>query len=433
MKTSRSPRPASPTRTSAAFGWEKAWSSRWRVAIATRAASIIASARSRGARTSGGGRLSAATRSPTLLSRPPWWKNTRRHGSRARVRDARAPENRERDALEQPVARLLGEAGALEQLEHHGEIAQPAAALRDPEPSPPAHAALADRIPFCRGRQQRQRLVEAILVVEPAPGDLDVLRVARGEPSGHRVTERVVERGADDPGIVESSRGGAESRDPAPESLESAVDELEDARVVRIRLQEAERLVEPQERAGMADRAALEALEQAAFLLLVIGRVAGDRRRQGLEEAPAPAHLGLGALDVLHGLVVEAEVVAELVDDRVADQLRHLGLVRTVLFDRPLVDRDRVGQDVAVAGITAREVDAAVQAVQRVGRVDADVGQGLVVGPVLDDHRDVLDLVLEPPGQSTQRLLHERFELATRHDRRTGPPAGTTAPGGARR
>src|SRR2546429_51296 len=49
MKASRTPRSPSARRTSSGFGCEKAWSSRWRVAIATRAASISDSARPRGA------------------------------------------------------------------------------------------------------------------------------------------------------------------------------------------------------------------------------------------------------------------------------------------------------------------------------------------------------------------------------------------------
>src|SRR5262249_60325310 len=125
------------------------------------------------------------------------------------------------------------------------------------------------------GREQRQRLVETIGVLEAAPGDLGAPRKARGEPPGHRVAEWVIQRGATYSGIVQPLSGGAEPRDPALESPESSVDELEEARVVRIRLQEAKRLVEATKRFRMANRAALEALEQIAFLLLVFWRVAG--------------------------------------------------------------------------------------------------------------------------------------------------------------
>jgi len=62
----------------------------------------------------------------------------------------------------------------------------------------------------------------------------------------------------------------------------------------------------------------------------------------------------LGALNALHGVVVEAEVVAELVDDPDTDQLFHVGLVGAIFLDRSLIDVDRVGQDVAVARAGSR-------------------------------------------------------------------------------
>src|SRR2546426_7678284 len=118
---------------------------------------------------------------------------------------------------------------------------------------------------------------------------------------------------------------------------------------------------------------------------------------------------------------------------------------RSTLFPYTTLFRS---QDVAVRRIPAREVDPPVQTVERVRRLDADVGQRLVVGPVFDDHGDVLDLALEPLRQAAERLLHERLELASRHGRwstgvdaleavrarrRTRPPASTRAPGRARR
>ena len=83
---------------------------------------------------------------------------------------------------------------------------------------------------------------------------------------------------------MEPPRGRPEPRHAAREALECLVDKLEDARVVRVRLQEAERLVEADKRAGVADRAAREALEQLALLLLILGRVAGGGCRQGLDD-----------------------------------------------------------------------------------------------------------------------------------------------------
>ena len=55
--------------------------------------------------------------------------------------------------------------------------------------------------------------------------------------------------------------------------------------------------------------------------------------------------------DPVHGLVVETEIVAHLVDHHIADEIRHLVGVRAVRLDGPLIDVDGVRQDIAVAGV----------------------------------------------------------------------------------
>ena len=153
-------------------------------------------------------------------------------------------------------------------------------------------------------------------------------------------------------------------------------------------------------------------------------------------------------LDLVQLLVVEAEIMPELVHHRVAHDLRHLLDRPAVFFDRPLIDRDRVREDVGVPRVAAREVDAAVEPVQRVRRLDPHIGQRLVVGPVLDHHGDVLDLGLESLRQAAERLLDEGLELAARYRsglsgvdptaaaearRPSGRPGRTTTLGRARR
>src|SRR5438128_2096279 len=92
MKASRTPRSPSARRTSSGFGCEKAWSSRWRVAIATRAASISDSARPRGAgRSDGSGAASVSPSAATCRSSPSAWKNRRDGETRASVREAPPP------------------------------------------------------------------------------------------------------------------------------------------------------------------------------------------------------------------------------------------------------------------------------------------------------------------------------------------------------
>src|SRR5262245_16669362 len=121
--------------------------------------------------------------------------------------------------------------------------------------------------------------------------------------------------------------------------------------------------------------------------------------------------------DAVHGLVVETKIVAELVDHRFPYDLGHLFLIRGVFFDRSLVDGHDIGQHVAVRGIAPCEVDTTIETIERVGRLDAHLRKRLLVRPVLDDHRDVLDLVFEFPRQAPQRSLHQGFELASCHSR----------------
>src|SRR3989442_3157869 len=123
--------------------------------------------------------------------------------------------------------------------------------------------------------------------------------------------------------------------------------------------------------------------------------------------------------------------MTELVDDGFTHELRHLLLVDAVFLDRPLVDRHRVGEDVAVARVAAREIDAPVEPVERVGRLDAQLGERRVLRPGLDDDRDVGELVLELPGQASERPVHQRLELPPRHPGRG--PSVPRGPGAARR
>src|SRR5256712_8501418 len=146
---------------------------------------------------------------------------------------------------------------------------------------------------------------------------------------------------------------------------------------------------------------------------------------------PPTGLLGVRVLDALHRLVVQAEVMTELVDDGFTHELPHLLLVDAVFLDRPLVDRHRVGEDVAVARVTAREIDTPVEPVQRVGRLDAQLGERRVLRPGLDDDRDVGELVLELPGQASERPVHQRPELPPRHPVRG--PSVPRDPGAARR
>src|SRR5207247_2100911 len=147
----------------------------------------------------------------------------------ARGADApRAPHDWKRQALVEPVARLLGEPRPLEHLEEELEVCHRPATLGHAEPCAPAHPALAERVPLPRGREERQGLVQPLRVRKAGPGDLAVVRKAPGEPARHRKAERVIERRIRDAGVVEAPAGGGPEHWTAPgEFLERAAGALE--------------------------------------------------------------------------------------------------------------------------------------------------------------------------------------------------------------
>src|SRR4029453_4785067 len=115
----------------------------------------------------------------------------------------------------------------------------------------------------------------------------------------------------------------------------------------------------------------------------------------------------LALLYTFHRVVVETEVVADLVDDRVEDEFGHLPGAIAVLFDGPLVDMNRIRKDIAVRGVAPGQIGAAVETIEGIGWLDAELFEGLVVGPILDHHGDVGDPVLELARQSAQGPLDE--------------------------
>src|SRR5438045_624214 len=119
------------------------------------------------------------------------------------------------------------------------------------------------------------------------------------------------------------------------------------------------------------------------------GRGPSSRGTPLVARLRAPRSLPVVLLELLEPVVVEAEVMADLVDDGVADQLLHLFAAVAVLLDGTLVDRDGVREDAAIEGVATGEVGAPVETVEGVGRLDLHLGERVVVGPVLDDDRHV--------------------------------------------
>src|ERR1051325_5163676 len=120
-------------------------------------------------------------------------------------------------------------------------------------------------------------------------------------------------------------------------------------------------------------------------------------------------------LDPVHRLVVQAEIVAHLMDHHVADEIRHLLGVRAVFLDGTLVDMDRVREHVAVGGVAAGDVDPPVEPIEGIGGLDAHLLEGQVVGPVLDHDGDVGEPVAEGARQTAEGGIDEGFELPAGH------------------
>src|SRR5215831_8394435 len=109
----------------------------------------------------------------------------------------------------------------------------------------------------------------------------------------------------------------------------------------------------------------------------------------------------------------------------VTNQLSHFLGIRTIFFDRALIDVDGIRQDVAIEGVAARQIDATIEAVQGIRRLDPHVLKGLVVRPVLDDHGNVGELLPEGTWELFESGFDQVLELGAGHDL---PKAGRAEP-----
>ena len=209
---------------------------------------------------------------------------------RARAREPRDAEgrpHRQAQAVEQPVAHPRVERRAIERLDQDLEIGETAPRPRDVEPPANREAALAERVALRRRDQEVQGLGDLLLVLDPVPPDVDARAEAGRQPAAHRKPVRIFERRAGDPGVAEASLPAPSERpDSRGELPEEPVHPVEDLAVVRIRLEEAQRLVEPDEVSAIADRGRRERREQAALL------EAGCASELGREERESGDELG---------------------------------------------------------------------------------------------------------------------------------------------
>ena len=138
------------------------------------------------------------------------------------------------------------------------------------------------------------------------------------------------------------------------------------------------------------------------------------RPRRLVGAALGPPVLLFDRLDLLFG---HPEVVADLVDQRLADGHHDVVVVVAGVLDGPLVEHDAIGQRVAVVPAPLGQRRALVEAEQRVRRLDLHLGQQLVARLVLDDDGEVLDLAAEPSRDRADRFGDEALEPSAGHRR----------------
>src|SRR6266480_3871570 len=120
-------------------------------------------------------------------------------------------------------------------------------------------------------------------------------------------------------------------------------------------------------------------------------------------------------LDFLDLLLAEAEVVPDLVDQRLRNAVAHVVFGLAVFFDDALEQRDAVRQGVAIAPRPFRQRRSLIQAVEGVGRLDLHLLEQFLARLVLDHYGDVLHLAAEARRNEFNRFSDELFELLARH------------------
>lgn len=120
----------------------------------------------------------------------------------------------------------------------------------------------------------------------------------------------------------------------------------------------------------------------------------------------------------MEAVVVDAEVVAELVDDSLADLLANFIVIAADSLDRLLVDADLVGQDEIVVLAAMGDGNAMVEPEE--GSPGPQSGHLPVArsGTAFDNYLDVLHALKEVAGKGRYRFAHKiakalAFQVAT--------------------
>src|SRR5665213_868578 len=113
--------------------------------------------------------------------------------------------------------------------------------------------------------------------------------------------------------------------------------------------------------------------------------------------------------------LTHAEVVADLMNERLADLGDHSALAARFALDRPLKQQDAIGQRVAVIPTACRKRRALVEAEERAVRSDAHGAEQPLARLVFDDDGAVGHGVAERLRNRCERVSDEAFELFALH------------------
>ena len=118
----------------------------------------------------------------------------------------------------------------------------------------------------------------------------------------------------------------------------------------------------------------------------------------------------LAEAEFVEPIVIDAEVMAELMDDGLADLLADLLVVVADGLNRLLVDADLVGEDEVVVLAAPGEGNAVVKAEEGAARADAGLAAVPRRGAALDHDLDVLDAFEEVAGEGGDGFADETAE-----------------------
>ncbi len=118
----------------------------------------------------------------------------------------------------------------------------------------------------------------------------------------------------------------------------------------------------------------------------------------------------LAEAELIEAVVVDAEVVAQLVNDGLADLFADLVVAPADGLDGLLVDRDLVGEDEVVVLAALREGDAVVEAEERAAGAYPSIAPVTGGGAPFDDDFDVLDAVEEVTGKGSDGFADKTAE-----------------------